>query len=205
MSDKFAGLTQAQLDSHWMAFSANRQFKKDPRIIVAADGAYYTDAEGRKIFDGLSGLWTCGLGHNVPQINEAVSNQMKELDYSPAFQFGHVKSFQLAERITEFMPEGLNRVFFTNSGSEAVETSLKIARAYWRKMGQPSKTRLIGRAKGYHGVNFGGISVGESVQTGQCSVRPWLQTTSDTPCCRRMHSLKACRKPAPNWQMIYWN
>ncbi|MFP6806725.1 MAG: aspartate aminotransferase family protein [Pseudomonadales bacterium] len=160
MSDKFAGLTEAQLEAHWMPFTANRQFKKDPRIMVAADGCYYTDAEGRKIFDGLSGLWTCGLGHNVPQINEAVSKQMKELDYSPAFQFGHKKSFQLAERITEFMPEGLNRVFYTNSGSEAVETSLKIARAYWRKMGQPGKTKLIGRAKGYHGVNFGGISVG---------------------------------------------
>ncbi len=160
MSDKSAGLTQSQLDAHWMPFTANRQFKKDPRIIVAADGCYYTDAEGRKVFDGLSGLWTCGLGHNVPQINEAVSNQMKQLDYSPAFQFGHVKSFQLAERITEFMPAGLNRVFFTNSGSEAVETSLKIARAYWRKLGQPGKTKLIGRSKGYHGVNFGGISVG---------------------------------------------
>jgi beta-alanine--pyruvate transaminase len=160
MSDKFAGLTQAQLDSHWMAFTANRQFKKDPRIMVAADGCYYTDAEGRKIFDGLSGLWTCGLGHNVPEINEAVSNQMKELDYSPAFQFGHAKSFQLAERITEFMPDGLNRVFYTNSGSEAVETSLKIARSYWRTMGKPGKTKLIGRQKGYHGVNFGGISVG---------------------------------------------
>mgnify|MGYP001050779201 CR=1 FL=1 len=160
MSDKFAGLTKSQLDSHWMAFTANRQFKKDPRLMVAADGCYYTDATGRKIFDGLSGLWTCGLGHNVPEINEAVSNQMKELDYSPAFQFGHVKSFQLAERICEFMPEGLNRVFYTNSGSEAVETSLKIARAYWRKLGKPGKTRLIGRLKGYHGVNFGGISVG---------------------------------------------
>lgn len=128
--------------------------------MVAADGCYYTDAEGRKIFDGLSGLWTCGLGHNVPEINEAVSNQIKELDYSPSFQFGHAKSFQLAERITEFMPADLNRVFYSNSGSEAVETSLKIARAYWQKMGKSGKTKLIGREKGYHGVNFGGISVG---------------------------------------------
>jgi len=160
MSDKFAGLTQSQLDAHWMPFTANRQFKKDPRILSAADGCYYIDAQGRQVFDGLSGLWTCGLGHNIPEITEAVSNQLKELDYSPAFQFGHTKSFQFAERITQFMPDGLNRVFFTNSGSEAVETSLKIARAYWRQKGQPSKTRLIGRAKGYHGVNFGGISVG---------------------------------------------
>lgn len=154
------GLTQEQLDSHWMPFTGNRQFKQDPRIIVGAQGNYYTDADGRQIFDGLSGLWTCGAGHSRPEISEAVAKQVKELDYSPAFQFGHPKSFQLAHRVTEFMPEGLNRVFFTGSGSESVETALKIARAYWRKQGQASKTRLIGRAKGYHGVNFGGISVG---------------------------------------------
>ncbi len=155
-----AGLSQEQLDAHWMPFTGNRQFKQDPRIIVSAEGNYYTDADGRKIFDGLSGLWTCGAGHSRPEIIEAVSRQVKELDYAPAFQFGHPKSFQLAHKITEFMPEGLNRVFFTGSGSESVETALKIARAYWRKKGQASKTRLIGRAKGYHGVNFGGISVG---------------------------------------------
>ena len=160
MSDKFAGLSQAQLDAHWMAYTANRQFKKDPRIITAADGCYYTSADGRRIFDGLSGLWTCGAGHNRKEITEAVSKQLSTLDYSPAFQFGHPKAFELAERITQFMPEGLNRVFFTGSGSESAETSLKIARAYWRKKGMPTKTKLIGRAKGYHGVNFGGISVG---------------------------------------------
>ena len=160
MTDKFAGLTQNQLDSYWMPYTANRQFKKDPRIITAAKGAYLTDAEGRQIFDGLSGLWCCGLGHGVPEISEAVSNGLKELDYAPAFQYGHPKAFQLAEKVSEFMPRGLNRVFFTNSGSEAADTSLKIARAYWRKKGLPSKTKLIGRIKGYHGVNFGGISVG---------------------------------------------
>jgi beta-alanine--pyruvate transaminase len=160
MVKKIDGITQNQLDSHWMAFTGNRQFKKDPRIMVAAEGCYYTDAEGRKVFDGLSGLWTCGLGHSVPEINEAVSQQVKQLDYSPSFQFGHKKSFQLAEQITRFMPTGMNRVFFSNSGSEAIETSLKVARAYWRHKGRPGKTRLIGRAKGYHGVNFGGISVG---------------------------------------------
>ncbi|WP_193162444.1 aspartate aminotransferase family protein [Microbulbifer hainanensis] len=160
MSDKFAGLTQAQLDAHWMAYTANRQFKRDPRIITGAEGCYYTSADGRRIFDGLSGLWTCGAGHNRSEIADAVSEQLRTLDYSPAFQFGHPKAFELAERITQFMPEGLNRVFFTGSGSESAETSLKIARAYWRKKGMPSKTKLIGRAKGYHGVNFGGISVG---------------------------------------------
>ena len=158
--DKFAGLTQNQLDSHWMPFTGNRQFKKDPRIITGAKGAYFKDAEGRDVFDALSGLWCSGLGHGVPEITEAVSKQLSELDYSPGFQFGHPKSFQLAEKVVEFMPEGLNRVFFVGSGSEAADTSLKIARAYWRKKGQPSKTKLIGRAKGYHGVNFGGISVG---------------------------------------------
>ncbi|WP_237063100.1 aspartate aminotransferase family protein [Microbulbifer zhoushanensis] len=160
MSDNYAGLTQSQLDAHWMAYTGNRQFKRDPRIITGADGCYYTSADGRRIFDGLSGLWTCGAGHNRAEIAEAVSKQLTTLDYAPAFQFGHPKAFQLAERITRFMPEGLNRVFFTGSGSESAETSLKIARAYWRKKGMPSKTKLIGRAKGYHGVNFGGISVG---------------------------------------------
>lgn len=158
--DRVAGLTQAQLDSHWMPFTGNRDFKRDPRIIVSASGRYFRDADNRKIFDGLSGLWTCGAGHCRSEISEAVNRQLTQLDYSPAFQFGHPKSFELAERITQWMPEGLNRVFYTDSGSEAVDSALKIARAYWRKRGQGGKTRLIGRAKGYHGVNFGGISVG---------------------------------------------
>ncbi len=153
-------LSQEQLDSYWMPYTANREYKKNPRMIVSAEGKYYTDAEGRKVFDSLSGLWTCGAGHSRPEITEAVSKQISKLDYSPAFQFGHPKAFELAHRITDFMPEGLDRVFFTNSGSEAVETCLKVARAYWRKKGQASKTRFIGRVKGYHGVNWGGISVG---------------------------------------------
>ncbi|WP_299981715.1 aspartate aminotransferase family protein [uncultured Pseudoteredinibacter sp.] len=158
--DPKAGLSQEQLDAHWMPFTANRQFKQDPRLIISAEGNYYYDSEGRKIFDGLSGLWTSGLGHSRPEITEAVAQQVKQLDYSPAFQFGHPKAFELAHRITEFMPAGINRVFFTGSGSESTETALKIARAYWRKRGMASKTKLIGRAKGYHGVNWGGISVG---------------------------------------------
>jgi beta-alanine--pyruvate transaminase len=153
-------LTQQQLDSFWMPFTANRQFKKDPRIMVSAEGCYYTDSDGRKIFDGLSGLWTCGLGHNVGPIADAIADQAKSLDFSPTFQFGHVKAFQLAEKIVSFMPGDLNRVFYCGSGSEAADTALKLARGYWRLKGKPSKTRLIGRAKGYHGVNFGGVSVG---------------------------------------------
>ncbi len=155
-----AGLSAEQLDAFWMPYTANRQFKADPRIIVGAEGAYYKTADGRRIFDGLSGLWTCGAGHNRPEIAEAVSKQLRELDYAPAFQYGHPKAFELAHRIRELTPKGLDYVFFTGSGSESADTSLKIARAYWRKKGKPSKTKLIGRAKGYHGVNFGGFSLG---------------------------------------------
>ncbi|HRP75742.1 MAG TPA: aspartate aminotransferase family protein [Rhodocyclaceae bacterium] len=148
------------LAAHWMPFTGNRDFKAHPRLIVGGEGCYYRDSDGRQIFDGLSGLWCCGLGHGRREIGEAVSRQFARLDYSPAFQFGHPLSFELANRIVSHMPPGLNRVFFTGSGSEAADTSLKIARAYWRARGQAGKTRLIGREKGYHGVNFGGISVG---------------------------------------------
>jgi len=151
------------LAAHWMPFTGNRDFKAHPRLMVGAKGCYYQDADGRQIFDGLSGLWCCGLGHGRQELTDAVSRQMATLDYSPAFQFGHPLSFELANRIVEFMPAGLNRVFFTGSGSESADTSLKMARAYWRTKGQASKTRLIGREKGYHGVNFGGISVGGMV------------------------------------------
>ena len=150
----------AWLDAHWMPYTANRSFKADPRIIVEAKGAYFTDSDGRKIFDGLSGLWCTGLGHSRPEINEAVSRQIAKLDYAPGFQFGHPLSFELANKIKDMTPAGLDYVFFTDSGSEAADTSLKLARAYWRTKGLASKTRLIGREKGYHGVNFGGISVG---------------------------------------------
>ncbi len=153
-------LTREELEAHWMPFTGNRQFKADPRIIVAAEGVYFTDDRGRKVLDGLSGLWCCGAGHNRPEIAEAVHRQLQTLDYAPAFQFGHPGSFALANRIRDLTPQGLDYVFFTGSGSESADTSLKMARAYWRQKGQPSKTRLIGRAKGYHGVNFGGISVG---------------------------------------------
>jgi len=150
----------AWLDAHWMPFTANRQFKAQPRMIVSGQGAYYTDADGRKIFDGLSGLWCSGLGHGRKEVAEAIGKAAATLDYSPAFQFGHPASFALANKIKELTPAGLDYVFFTGSGSESADTSLKIARAYWRTKGQGTKTRLIGREKGYHGVNFGGISVG---------------------------------------------
>ena len=153
----------AWLEAHWMPFTANRQFKRDPRIITGAQGAYFTDSEGRKIFDGLSGLWCTGLGHGRREIAEAVGRQAAQLDYSPAFQFGHPLSFELANRIKDFAPQGLDHVFFCASGSEAADTALKMARAYWRLKGQAGKQLLVGREKGYHGVNFGGISVGGMV------------------------------------------
>lgn len=146
--------------AHWMPFSANRNFAKDPRMIVGAKGSYLIDDSGREIYDSLSGLWTCGAGHTLPEIQQAVSAQLGLLDYSPAFQFGHPLSFKLADKIVQHMPEKLQHVFFTNSGSESADTSIKMARAYWRIKGKPSKTKLIGRARGYHGVNVAGTSLG---------------------------------------------
>ena len=148
------------LSAFWMPFTANRQFKKNPRMFVAADGMYYTTMDGRKVLDGTAGLWCVNAGHNQPRIVEAIAAQAAELDYAPAFQMGHPKAFELANRLVEMAPEGIDHVFYTNSGSEAVETALKIAIAYHRARGEGSRTRLIGRERGYHGVNFGGISVG---------------------------------------------
>jgi len=153
-------IQRAQLEAHWMPYSGNRQFKDDPRIITGAEGVWYRDDRGRQILDGHSGLWTTGLGHGRKEITEAVSQQLATLDYAPPFQFGHPKAFDLANMVKGLMPADLDYVFFTNSGSESADTSLKMARAYWRLRGQPAKTRFIGRVKGYHGVNFGGISVG---------------------------------------------
>ena len=148
------------LEAYWLPFSGNRQFKTNPRMIVAAEGCYYRDSDGRRVFDAMSGLWCCGFGHSRPEIAEAVNRQLRELDYSPAFQFGHPLVFELANRVKEMTPAGLDYVFFTNSGSESADTALKMAKAYWRAKGQPEKSRLIGRAKGYHGANFGGTGVG---------------------------------------------
>ena len=153
-------LSKEELAAHWMPFTGNRQFKEKPRMIAAAKGAYYTDADGRQIFDGLSGLWTCGLGHGREEITAAVSKQIADLDYSPGFQYGHELSFKLANRVVELTPSGLDKVFFTDSGSETIDTALKIARGYWRSKGQPGKSKFIGRIKGYHGVNYGGVGVG---------------------------------------------
>jgi len=151
---------QNNLDAYWMPFTANRQFKADPRIFVGAEGMFYKTADGRDVLDATAGLWCCNAGHARPKIVAAIARQASELDYSPAFQMGHYKAFELAERLVGLIPGELNHVFFTNSGSEAVETALKIAIAYHRIRGQGERVRLIGREKGYHGVNFGGMSVG---------------------------------------------
>jgi beta-alanine--pyruvate transaminase len=148
------------LDAYWMPYTGNRQFKRDPRIIQSAQGVWFTDSDGRQVLDGHSGLWTTGLGHARPEITEAVSRQMAELDFCPPFQFGHPKAFELATKIADLMPGDLNHVFYTNSGSESADTSLKMARAYWQLKGETRKTRFIGREKGYHGVNYGGVAVG---------------------------------------------
>lgn len=148
------------LEAYWMPFTANRQFKANPRMLVSAKGMYYTDARGKPVLDGTAGLWCCNVGHSDPRIVEAVSKQIAELDYAPSFQMGHPKVFELAARVAGMFPAGLDHIFFTNSGSESVDTALKIALAYHRARGEGTRTRLIGRERGYHGVGFGGISVG---------------------------------------------
>ncbi len=153
----------SRLDAYWMPFTANRQFKQAPRLLTQADGMFFRDDKGREVLDGIAGLWCVNAGHNRPKIVQAIQDQAAELDFAPPFQMAHPKAFELAERLAAITPAGLNRVFFTNSGSESVETALKMAIAYHRVRGEGARTRLIGRERGYHGVNFGGISVGGMV------------------------------------------
>ena len=153
----------SKLDAYWMPFTANRQFKQAPRLLTQADGMFFRDDKGREVLDGIAGLWCVNAGHNRPKIVKAIQDQAAELDFAPPFQMGHPKAFELAERLAQLTPAGLNRIFFTNSGSESVETALKMAIAYHRVRGEGARTRLIGRERGYHGVNFGGISVGGMV------------------------------------------
>lgn len=151
------------LDAYWMPFTANRDFKAAPRVITGASGHYYTTEDGDKLYDTFSGLWTSGLGHCHPKIVEAVQQQVATLDYCMTFQVTNNKAIALAERVTGMAPAGIDHCFFTNSGSESVDTALKIALAYHRARGEGNRTRLIGRERGYHGVNFGGMSVGGMV------------------------------------------
>ena len=156
-------LAGLDLDALWLPFTHNRLFKHDPRLVVEASGMYYTTGDGRRIIDGLSGLWCCNAGHRHPKIVEAVTRQLGRLDYSPPFQTMHDKGFELASALAALAPADLDHVFFANSGSEAVDTALKIALAYHHARGDAGRFRFIGRAKGYHGVGFGGISVGGMV------------------------------------------
>ncbi|WP_233236444.1 aspartate aminotransferase family protein [Bordetella sp. LUAb4] len=144
----------------WMPFTANRQFKADPRMLASAKGMYYTSLDGRQVLDGTAGLWCVNAGHCRTEIAQAIANQAAHLDYAPGFQLGHPLAFEAATAVAGLMPAGLDRIFFTNSGSESVDTALKIALAYHRARGEGQRTRLIGRERGYHGVGFGGISVG---------------------------------------------
>jgi len=155
--------TALDLDAFWMPFTANRQFKQTPRMLVKAEGMHYTSDDGRQILDGTAGLWCVNAGHCRPKIVEAVSRQVSELDYAPPFQMGHPKAFELANKVSEILPASHKHIFFVNSGSEGVDTALKIALAYHRVKGEGARQRLIGRERGYHGVGFGGISVGGMV------------------------------------------
>ncbi|MGD9509981.1 MAG: aspartate aminotransferase family protein [Geminicoccaceae bacterium] len=148
------------LEAFWMPFTANRDFKARPRMIDRAEGMHYVMTDGRRLLDATAGLWCCNAGHSTPRVVAAIQAQAAELDFAPSFQWGHRKSFALASQLAHLFPSDLDHAFFTNSGSESVDTALKIALAYQRAIGQGTRTRLIGRERGYHGVGFGGISVG---------------------------------------------
>jgi beta-alanine--pyruvate transaminase len=156
-------VSNGDLDAFWMPFTANRQFKSKPRLLARAEGMYYWTADGREVLDGVAGLWCVNAGHSRREITEAVARQLGTMEFAPAFQMGHPIAFELANRLAKIAPPGLDRVFFTNSGSESVDTALKIAIAYHRARGAGQRTRFIGREKGYHGVGFGGMSVGGMV------------------------------------------
>ena len=193
------GTDAAWLEPHWMPYTGNRNFKANPRMMVSAEGCYYTDVDGRKIFDGLSGLWCCGLGHGRAEITEAARQQLATLDYSPAFQYGHPLSFALANKLKELTPEGLDYVFFTGSGSESADTSLKLARAYWRAKGQSSKSLLIGRERATTGSTLAAFRSVASVRTARPLVRVLPLTTCRTPSCPATPLCAACLNKVPNW------
>src|SRR5471030_1842223 len=152
-----------ELDAFWMPFTANRQFKANPRLLARAKGMFYWTDDGREVLDGVAGLWCVNAGHGRREITDAVTQQLNTMEFAPTFQMGHPIAFELANRLAQIAPPGMDRVFFTNSGSESVDTALKIAIAYHRALGAGQRTRFIGREKGYHGVGFGGMSVGGMV------------------------------------------
>ncbi len=185
------------LNAFWMPFTANRQFKANPRILASAQGMYYQDQDNRDILDGTAGLWCVNAGHGRKTIATAVQQQLETLDYAPTFQMGHPGPFELAQRLTHITPSDLNAIFFTNSGSEAVDSALKIAIAYHRAKGDASRTRLIGRERGYHGTGFGGISVG-GIASNRKAFGPLLSGVDHLP---HTHNLEhnAYSKGQPEW------
>jgi beta-alanine--pyruvate transaminase len=189
-----------ELDAFWMPFTANRQFKGNPRLLTRAEGMHYWTADGRKVIDAVAGLWCVNAGHGRREITEAVAEQLGTMEYAPAFQMGHPIAFELANRLAEIAPPGLDRVFFTNSGSESVDTALKIAIAYWRARGQGQRIRLIGRERGYHGVGFGGTSVGGMVNNRKFFAGALLPSVDHLP-----HTLdlghNAFSRGLPHWGM----
>lgn len=185
------------LESWWMPFTANRQFKANPRLLVGAKDMHYTTHDGRQVIDGSAGLWCVNAGHCRKPIVDAIQKQAAEMDFAPTFQMGHPKAFEFAARLAHLAPADINHVFFANSGSEAVDTALKIAIAYHRARGEGARTRLIGRERGYHGVGFGGISVGGIVSNRKV-FGPLLAGVDHLP---HTHSLKdmAFSKGQPDW------
>ena len=198
MNERVAPDGHLDLEALWLPFTHNRLFKRDPRIVVEADGMHYTTADGRRIVDGLSGLWCCNAGHRHPRIVDAVVRQLGRLDYSPPFQTMHDKGFELATALAALAPPGLDHVFFANSGSEAVDTALKIALAYHRVRGEGQRFRFIGRERGYHGVGFGGISVGGMVANRKAYAPALLPGVDHLP---HTHDLAhmAFSRGMPNW------
>jgi beta-alanine--pyruvate transaminase len=188
----------ADLSNFWMPFTANRQFKQTPRLLAGAKGMHYYDVDGREILDGTAGLWCVMAGHGHEEIADAVATQLKTLDFAPTFQMGHPLAFEFATAVSKLAPKGLDKVFFTNSGSESVDTALKIALAYHRARGDAQRTRLIGRERGYHGVGFGGISVGGILNNRKAFSANMIPGTDHLP---HTHSIEhnAFTKGQPAW------
>src|SRR5450755_3227893 len=189
---------QSDLEAFWMPFTANRQFKANPRLLTRAEGMHYWTADGRQVIDAVAGLWCVNAGHGRREINEAVARQLSVMEYAPTFQMGHPIAFELANRLSALAPAGLDRVFFTNSGSESVDTALKIAVAYHRAKGNGQRIRFIGREKGYHGVGFGGMSVGGMVNNRKFFGSSMLPGVDHLPHTLN-HEHNAFSKGLPQW------
>lgn len=199
-------LETTDLSYFWMPFTANRQYKAAPRLLVSAQGMYYRDADGHDVLDGTAGLWCVNAGHSRKEIVDAITVQASTLDFAPTFQMGHPMAFRAAEKVAEIMPEGLNRIFFVNSGSEAVDTALKIALAYHRARGEGQRTRFIGRERGYHGVGFGGISVGgisPNRKAFSANLMPGVDHLPHTHAPSTTRSPRASRPGARIWPMSW--